>query len=131
VINSGHRISFGTVPMQQDRTNDDCTISIVRTLPYSAGSRRLFSCTQQSSQANDADQSNVLKSAQECNLKCSSLSNNKTITEVNVPTTSTKNNVLNTSFIIERSVPDIKCMVELSEFSTTVYFSFLYNNKLI
>jgi hypothetical protein len=114
VINSGHGTSSGTVPMQQDGTNDDCSISIIRTLPYNVGSRRLFSFTQQSSQDNDVDQSNVSKSVQECNLKCSSPSDNKVVTAINVPTISIENNVLDT--FIDRSVPDTKGMAELNEF---------------
>jgi hypothetical protein len=117
---SGHRTSE-TVPMQQDGTNDDCSISIVRTLPYSVGSRRLFSCTQQSSQGNDADQSNVSKSVQECNSKCSSPSDDKAVTAVDVPATSAENNVPDT--FVKKGIPDTIGMAELSEFSTTMYFS--------
>uniref|UniRef100_K3XE32 Embryonic flower 1-like protein n=1 Tax=Setaria italica TaxID=4555 RepID=K3XE32_SETIT len=106
VKNSGHRTTSETVPMQQDGTNDDCSISIIRTLPYSVGSRRLFSCTRQSSQGNDADQSNVSKSVQECNSKCSSPSDNKAVTAVNVPATSAENNVPDT--FVEKSIPDTK-----------------------
>jgi hypothetical protein len=83
-------------------------------LPYNVGSRRLFSFTQQSSQDNDVDQSNVSKSVQECNLKCSSPSDNKAVTAINVPTISIENNVLDT--FIDRSVPDTKGMAELNEF---------------
>jgi hypothetical protein len=107
--------------MEQDGTNDDCAISFIQTLPYSAGSRRLFSCTQQSSQENDADQANVSKGVQECNLKCNSPSDNKARTAVNVSAISAKNNVSDT--FVKRSVPDTKGMAELSEISTTVYFS--------
>ncbi|CAN6209948.1 unnamed protein product [Urochloa humidicola] len=103
VKNSGHRTTSGTVSMQQD---DDCSISIVRTLPYRVGSRRLFSCTQQSSQGNDADQSTVSKSVQECNSKCSSPSDNKAVTAVNVPATSAANKVPDT--FAEKSVPATK-----------------------
>ncbi|CAO2175199.1 unnamed protein product [Urochloa humidicola] len=97
VINSGHRTTSGTVSMQQD---DDCSISIVRTLPYGVGSKRLFSCTQQSYQGNDADQSTVSKSVQECNSKC------KAVTAVNVPATSAENNVPGT--FVEERVPATK-----------------------
>ncbi|CAO2194320.1 unnamed protein product [Urochloa humidicola] len=103
VINSGHRTTSGTVSMQQD---DDCSISIVRTLPYRVGSKRLFSCTQQSYQGNDADQSTVSKSVQECNSKCSSPSDNKAVTAVNVPATSAENNVPGT--FVEERVPATK-----------------------
>ncbi|CAN6213826.1 unnamed protein product [Urochloa humidicola] len=103
VKNSGHRTTSGTVSMQQD---DDCSISIVRTLPYRVGSRRLFSCTQQSSQGNDADQSTVSKTVQECNSKCSSPSDNKVVTAVNVQATSAANNVPDT--FVERSDPATK-----------------------
>jgi hypothetical protein len=123
MINSGHGTSSGTVRMQQDGTNDDCSISIIRTLPYNVGSRRLFSFTQQSSQENDVDQSNVSKSVQECNLKCSSPSDNKAVTAINVPTLSIENNVLDT--FVDRSVPNTKGIAELNEFSTTIYFPLL------
>ncbi|CAL5079873.1 unnamed protein product [Urochloa decumbens] len=102
VKNSGHRTTSGTVSMQQD----DCSISIVRTLPYRVGSRRHFSCTQQSSQGNDADQSTVSKSVQECNSKCSSPSDNKTVTAVNVPAIYAADNVPDT--FVEKSVPATK-----------------------
>jgi hypothetical protein len=112
VINSGHNTSSGTVPMRQDGTNDDCSISIIQPLPYSVSSRRIFSYTQQSSQENDVDQSNVSKSIQECNLQCSSLSDNKVVTTINVPAISVENNVLDT--FIDRSVPDTKGVTKLS-----------------
>jgi hypothetical protein len=121
VINSSHSTSSGTVPMQQDGTDDDCSISIIRTLPYNVGSRRLFSCTQQSSQENDVDQSNVSKSAQECNLKCSPPSDNKAVAAINVPAISVENNVLDT--FVERSVLDTKGMADSMNFQ--LLFTFL------
>ncbi|OEL31843.1 hypothetical protein BAE44_0007137 [Dichanthelium oligosanthes] len=97
VKKSGHRT---TSEMQQDGSNEDCSISIIRTLPYSVGSRRL-SC-----QGNDADQSTVSKSVQECNSKCSSPSDNKAVTAMNVPATSAEKDVPDT--FVEKSVPDTK-----------------------
>ncbi|PUZ58816.1 hypothetical protein GQ55_5G537800 [Panicum hallii var. hallii] len=101
VKNSGHRTTSETVSMQQD--GDGCSISIIRTLPYNVGSRRLFSGTRQSSQGNGADQSTVSKSVQECNSKCSSPSDNKAVTAENVPATSTEKSVPDT--FVEKSVP--------------------------
>lgn len=90
-----------TVSIQQDGTNDGCSISIVRTLPNNSDSRRLFSWTQQSSQGND--QSTLSKSAQECNSKCSSPYGSRAVTTVNVPDTLTEANVPDT--FTEGSVP--------------------------
>ncbi|CAO2205057.1 unnamed protein product [Urochloa humidicola] len=104
--NSGRRTTSGTVSMQKAGTNGDCSISIVRTLPYRVGSRRLFSCTQQSSHGNDADQSTVSKSVQECNSKCCSPSDNKAATAGNVLATYAENNVPDT--FVEKSVPATK-----------------------
>ncbi|CAL4959145.1 unnamed protein product [Urochloa decumbens] len=103
VKNSGYRTTSGTVSWQQD---DDCSISIVRTLPYRVGSRRLFSGTQQSSRRNDADRSTVSKSVQGCNSKFSSPSDKKAVTVVNVTATSAENNVPDTS--VEKCVPATK-----------------------
>ncbi|CAL4966169.1 unnamed protein product [Urochloa decumbens] len=103
VKNSGHRTTSRTVSVQQD---DDCSISIVRTLPYRVGSRRLFSGTQQSSRGNDADQSTVSKSVQGCNSKFSSPSDNRAATVVNVTATSAENNVRDT--FVEKCVPATK-----------------------
>jgi hypothetical protein len=118
VKNSGHRTTSETVSMQQD--GDGCSISIIQTLPYNVGSRRLFSGTQQSSQGNDADQSTVSKSVQECNSKCSSPSDNKAVTAENVPATSTEKSVPDT--FVEKSVPATQGMAVLSEFLTTITF---------
>lgn len=117
---SGHRTTSETVSMQQYGANDDCSISIIRTLPYNVGSRRLLSCTHQSSQGNDADQSTVSKGVQECNSKCSSPSDSKAVTAVNVPATAAENTVPDT--FAGKSVPDTKGMAELSEFLTTDTF---------
>ncbi|XP_062189168.1 uncharacterized protein LOC133892421 [Phragmites australis] len=86
VENSDHRTTSRTVSMTQDGTNDGCSISFVRTImPTSVDSRRLFPCTQQSSQGNNAGASTFSKSAQECNSKCNSPSGSKgVLTEVNV-----------------------------------------------
>ncbi|CAL5031766.1 unnamed protein product [Urochloa decumbens] len=105
VKNSGYRTTSRTVPMQKDK-DDDCSISMVKTLPYHVGSRRLFSCTQQSSRGNDGIQSTVSKSVQGCNSKYSSPSYNKAVTAVNVPATSAENNVPDT--FVEKSVPATK-----------------------
>ena len=117
VKTSGHRTTSETVPTQQD--GDGCSISIIRTLPYNISSRRLFSCTQQSSQGNGADQSTVSKSVQECNSKCSS-PENKAVTAENVPATSTEKNVPDT--FVEKGVPATQGMAVLSEFLTTITF---------
>jgi hypothetical protein len=111
VKSPGPTTTSETVSIQQDGTNDGCSISIVRTLPNNSDSRRLFSWTQQSSQGND--QSTLSKSAQECNSKCSSPYGSRAVTTVNVPDTLTEANVPDT--FTEGSVPATEGM-ELGEF---------------
>lgn len=110
VKNSATRTTSETVSMQQDGTNDGCSISVVRTLPNNFDSRRLFSWTRQSSQGND---SILSKSAQGCNSKCRS-PGNKAVTAVNVPAILDEENVSDT--FVERSVPVTKGMAELGKF---------------
>jgi hypothetical protein len=80
-------------------------------LPNNFDSRRLFSWSQQSSQGND--RSTLSKSAQECNLKCSSPFDNRAVSIVNVAATLAKENVLDT-FI--EGVLATEGMAELGEF---------------
>lgn len=106
---SGHRPTSENVSMQQNGMNDGCSISIVWILPNSVDSRRLFSCTQQSSQGND--RLTLSKTAQECNSKCSS-PGNKAITAMNVPVA--EENV--PEALVDTRVPSIEGMAEHVEF---------------
>ncbi|CAL5016694.1 unnamed protein product [Urochloa decumbens] len=93
--------------MQKDK-DDDCYISIVQTLPYHVGSRRLFSCTQQSSRVN---------------VRATSAENNvpDTFVEKSVPTTKdlldspnnldVPENILNDISMDITDLPDVPQMI--------------------
>ncbi|TVU39015.1 hypothetical protein EJB05_12416, partial [Eragrostis curvula] len=84
-VKIGDGITSMIRPSKQNRNNDGCSISFVRSVrPTSVGYTRLFPYTQPSPQGNQAEGLCFPRSTQECNSKCNSLGSKGALTEMNV-----------------------------------------------